>query len=83
MAQFTGKAPKPIVECDDCSDDVHGKQFFLEDRTWAQIARGQDPLILCILCAEKRLGRRLRVEDFQQDVIINAPWIYAVGRYGG
>lgn len=79
--EFTGKVQAPLVACDDCRADVHGKQFMVQDALWTKISRGKEPCILCILCAEKRLGRRFEVEDFQS-VPANAPWIYAVRRYG-
>jgi len=77
---FEGKISAPLVECDDCREDVHGKIFMVHDALWEQISGGKDPCILCAICAEKRLGRRFGVGDFQP-IPINAAWIYAVERY--
>lgn len=81
QAEFEGTRAAPVVPCDDCREDVTGKQFMLHDHIWSQASRGQDPLILCILCAEKRLQRRLEVSDFQPSVFINKPWLYAISRF--
>jgi hypothetical protein len=79
---YAGKKSPPIVPCDDCREDVSGKIFMVHDALWNKINGGQEPCILCILCAEKRLGRRFKVEDFQPSPPCNAPWVYAVERYG-
>lgn len=81
QAVYAGKESPPIVPCDDCHEDVSGKIFMVHDPLWKQISDGQDPCILCILCAEKRLGRRFEIEDFQTDVRINTAWIYAIERF--
>jgi hypothetical protein len=81
VKETQGKVQRPLIPCDDCGKDQAGIMFYLHDDLWEQVSRGEDPLILCVLCAEKRLGRRLALTDLQ-DIPVNAPWVYAIGRYG-
>jgi hypothetical protein len=70
------------INCADCEGDIHGRYYVLNDKLWEEISRGESPLFLCIFCSEKRLGRRLLLPDFKIDAPVNAPWIYAIERFG-
>jgi hypothetical protein len=52
--------------CLDC--DVHtsaiGEYYMLRDEVWAETGVAPNGGMLCLKCAEKRLGRQLRPEDF-------------------
>ena len=58
--------------CMDCEKDVHAtdENYALENKIWKRInpkTKGK----LCFLCAEKRLGRELKLNDFKGNVPIN------------
>lgn len=64
--------------CLDCGIDT-GKaleHYFLHDEVWAKIHNSQKGM-LCVLCAESRLGRELCADDFPP-VTINDPKIAAM-----
>lgn len=50
--------------CDDCGGG-HGESYMLHDAVWLSVA--PDDALLCIVCFEKRLGRRLVRADFTHD----------------
>jgi hypothetical protein len=58
--------------CMDCSADTnkHEQYYALKDRLWRRINPAVDGM-LCLPCAEKRLGRPLSRPDFK-DVPVNA-----------
>ena len=66
--------PVPGFECMDCEQYGHG--WMVTDEVWEEICEdeGWSPnnpyAIYCCECAEKRLGRKLTIEDFT-DVPIN------------
>ncbi len=51
--------------CLDCGWDVRktGEYYMLRDALWKRINPADDGM-LCIACAEKRLGRQLKPSDF-------------------
>jgi len=59
--------------CLDCNRDVAhiGEHYFLKDEIWFLIHNSQKGM-LCIGCAEARLGRILVPEDFT-DAYVNRP----------
>lgn len=54
------------TRCLDCGLDVtaSGDYCMLLDRVWAATGLGPDDGVLCLADIERRLGRRLRREDF-------------------
>jgi hypothetical protein len=58
--------PRPLVsfDCVDCGGDFDEYDYSVEDAVWA--ASGLEPGggLLCIGCLERRLGRRLKRDDF-------------------
>ena len=57
----------PRFFCVDCDVDTYVNEHFymLQDELWARIAPDVDGM-LCLDCAEKRLGRPLNSSDFSQ-----------------
>ena len=55
----------------DCDLDYQSEVYTVLDAIWEQA--GMEPFggCLCIGCLEKRLGRRLKPEDFKQDDAFN------------
>jgi hypothetical protein len=54
--------------CEDCNDIVQPDRMFrFPDPLWLSIA-GLDEM-LCLPCAEKRLGRSATIEDFERVAI--------------
>lgn len=51
--------------CMDCKQDTGrmGEHYMLVDATW-QLAHNSNKGMLCVGCIEKRLGRKLRHQDF-------------------
>lgn len=50
--------------------------FMLRDIIWAAVSRPNErDGILCIPCVERRLKRRLGVDDFKNEVALNAYWL--------
>ena len=64
-------APKAF-DCVDCNVNTlhNGEYYMLRDEVWE--ATGLSSGMLCVGCAEHRLGRRLRACDFA-DALINVP----------
>ena len=56
--------------CQDCTIDVYKSDgvFMLEDNIWNSIYPSTDGF-LCIKCIEKRLGRELTKEDFNDSYV--------------
>ena len=50
--------------CLDCGGSTVGELYMLHDQLWAETGLGPDDGFLCIGCVEKRLGRRLKPDDF-------------------
>lgn len=64
-------------QCFDCKEGVEDEHYCLKDEVWEKVAPEPDGRgLLCIYCAEKRLGRMLTSDDFRADVPINevGPW---------
>ena len=57
--------------CIDCHDTRH-TMFAMKDDIWLSIANKKD--VVCYMCAEKRLGRQIQVDDLKPEynsLIIN------------
>ena len=52
-----------ILDCSDCGKSVLNEGYMLKDNVWDSIADKKTNL--CVDCCEKRLGRKLNKEDFQ------------------
>jgi hypothetical protein len=52
--------------CIDCGEDTDAtnEQFMLHDELWCR-ANPAEAGMLCVACCERRLGRKLRREDFR------------------
>jgi hypothetical protein len=50
-----------IPYCNDCGE-TQPKLFMLKHELWLSIAKKQE--LLCLTCAEHRLGRKLTMDDF-------------------
>lgn len=62
-------------ECADCDMDTSEEYYMVHDILWDSITHDRY-IMLCILCLERRLGRRLNAGDFT-DAIVNdlaLPW---------
>lgn len=61
-------------KCMDCGVDTGkiGEHYMLADSTWCKIHNSNKGM-LCIGCAEQRLGRRLCKDDFN-DSHVNKPF---------
>ncbi len=57
----------PLFTCRDCQCDTDqiGEYYMLHDEVWRETGLGLHDGMLCIGCAESRLGRRLRPVDFK------------------
>lgn len=56
--------------CDDCENDVKGLGEFhykVKSEIWLKVAKSSE--VLCIGCLEKRLQRRLNINDFTNESI--------------
>lgn len=68
--------PAPGYACIDCEKYGHG--WVVTDEVWVEICKdeSQDPdnphVIYCCECAEKHLGRQLKMKDFP-NLLINRP----------
>lgn len=51
------------THCIDCKQNALFLVYMVHDTLWRQHTR-PDESILCVLCFEKRVGRRLTVDDF-------------------
>ena len=51
------------VACDDCNI-IDMNSFMVQDHIWESITTNKE-IILCIKCAEKRLGRRITLHDLK------------------
>jgi hypothetical protein len=62
--------PKPLVslDCDDCGADFD-EYYMVEDAVWAAGGLEPDGGMLCIGCLERRLGRRLKRDDFKSNLL--------------
>jgi hypothetical protein len=54
--------------CADCDVDTYANQhyYMLKNRVWKLIAPKDAGVMLCLPCAEKRLGRSLHQDDFRR-----------------
>lgn len=52
------------VSCIDCGMNLFLEWFTIHDSVWAQTQLRRTDGCLCIGCVERRIGRRLRPEDF-------------------
>lgn len=82
IRENSGAQQRAAAPCEDCKVDQAGIMFYVNDQLWEQISRKQIPCILCIRCSEKRIGRRFTLDDLLEGEPINAPWRYAIERYG-
>jgi hypothetical protein len=59
--------PRPLVslDCVDCGADFDEYDYIVEDAVWAASGLKPDGGLLCIGCLERRLGRRLKRDDFE------------------
>src|SRR5262249_48726954 len=59
--------PRPLVsfDCHDCGNDFDEYDYMVEDAVWAASGLEPDGGQLCIGCLERRLGRRLKRDDFK------------------
>ena len=75
--EYTFLPDPPGFVCYDCEEYGHG--WMVENEVWEQICKSEgwhpeNPYVIyCCECAEKRLGRKLTIEDFPTDVRINRP----------
>lgn len=60
------------LDCHDCDLGTYREYYLLHDELWDGITQ-DGARILCIGCAERRLGRRLEPEDFAMDAGANDP----------
>ena len=71
LLQTTVSAGFTNTLCADCcrptTDEGHG--YVLRDALWAAFGVGRD--LLCLHCLERRMGRFLMLEDFQEGVPLN------------
>ncbi len=83
----------PSADCKDCSRYAYG--FMLKDDVWLEaltqgekdeypetttiIDRTKPPLYVCLHCIEKRLDRKLTVDDFNKNTPLNRTVLYAYG----
>lgn len=68
----TERAIRESCRCVDCGADIleTGEDYLVHDLVWDATGLEPEGGMLCVGCVEKRLGRRLRPEDFP-DVYIN------------
>lgn len=68
-----------VALCCRCGTTVT-EGYMLEEQVWLSIAGKKDTL--CLRCAEERLGRAIRLEDFKKGVRINLPFVagYILGQ---
>ena len=59
-------------QCDDCAE-TNPRLFMVRDDLWVWAIPGPD--LLCLTCAEKRLGRPFVKEDFELDLPVNQ-WVF-------
>jgi hypothetical protein len=61
--------PRPLVsfDCVDCGADFDEYDYRVEDAVWAAGGLEPDGGKLCIGCLERRLGRRLKRDDFESN----------------
>src|SRR5262245_47681959 len=59
--------PRPLVSFDrvDCGADFDEFDYMVEDTVWAAGGLEPDGGLLCIGCLERRLGRRVKRDDFK------------------
>lgn len=82
------------MKCNTCPTDVNPHEntmIILPDALWLSIAKKEE--LLCVECIEKRLGRKITLEDFPEEevsiyggqmtktreVVANARFLGAVG----
>ena len=77
---FSTTTEKRYAYCLDCGVDtfVIKEWYMIRNELWGQVITNNDPTsqrFLCILCLEKRLGRKLHVSDFMDpaEAKINQP----------
>ena len=63
--------PRPLVlfDCVDCGANFDEYDYLVEDAVWAASGLKPDGGKLCIGCLERRLGRRLKRDDFESEII--------------
>jgi Protein of unknown function (DUF2695) len=67
---MTNPRPLPDFKCHDCGNDFDEYSYMVHDHVWNAGGLSEDGGLLCIGCLEKRIGRRLHPEDFE-DVPLN------------
>lgn len=62
------RSDHPRFFCADCDVDTYVNQqyYMLKNRVWRRIAGENPDIMLCLSCAERRLGRGLKRDDFQR-----------------
>ncbi len=61
-----------VMLCDDCDADIRAIKeynFMLKNQIWSKVSDKTQHL--CVACLEKRLGRKLKREDFDWSLPIN------------
>ena len=82
------------ANCKDCNRYAYG--FMLKDDVWLEaltqeerdehpetttaIDPNKPPLYICLHCVEKRMDRKLTVDDFNESTPLNRPVLYAYGK---
>ncbi len=64
-----------------CGCGEYGYGWMVKDEVWEQISDVVDDCILCMSCAERRLGRDFTIDDFTEFPINNViRFGYEIGR---
>lgn len=50
--------------CVDCPRDTKHEHYFVNNEVWFGLAKMPECGMLCVQCLEKRIGRKLRADDF-------------------
>jgi hypothetical protein len=68
MPQLDPRVGHPKFFCVDCDVDTYSNEhyYMLKNRVWKLIAPKDPAVMLCLTCAEKRLGRGLHRDDFRR-----------------
>lgn len=48
----------------DCGVDVWGEYFVIRHELWAEVVGDSHAGLICVMCLEDRMGRRLQPSDF-------------------
>jgi hypothetical protein len=63
-----------LFRCVDCGEDKDGEYYMVADELWAASGLGPDDGMLCLVCLERRIGRRLAIGDFTALCPTTAAW---------